>query len=177
MALHKNFENVIKKIGGVVLSEGDRFYKLVKGDAEVWVQVVANINEQYLLQIIEKDAIADKEPRNLARGTAFFIVANYIVAMGKTPSESQADGLQKALQSNLLVNAPFQAKTSRQGQELYETLIIRGYLPLYGVKDGEEKNNPKQIAIFRDFARQVLKTVVGVTPEEMTFTNTGVVFK
>lgn len=129
------------------------------------------------LDLFEKDAIADKEPRNLARAAAFFIMANYIVATGKTPSESQADGLQKALQSNLLANAPFQAKTARQRQELYETLIIHGYLPLYGVKDGEEKNNPKQVAMFRDFARQGLKTVVGVTPEEMTFTSAGVVFK
>lgn len=129
------------------------------------------------LDLFEKDAIADKEPRNLARAAAFFIVANHMVATGKTPAEDHVDAFQRVLQANLLSDRAFQAKNARERQELYETLIIHGYLPLYGVKDGEDRHNPKQVAMFRDFARQGLMTVVGVKPEEMTFTPTGVVFK
>lgn len=129
------------------------------------------------LELFEKDAVADREPRNVARAAAFFIVANYIVTTGTTPSEEHVDALQKALQDNLLVNPTFQAMAARQRQELYETLIIHGYLPLFGVRDGEEKKKPERVAMFRDFARQGLKAVIGATPEQMTFTDTGVVLK
>lgn len=57
LALHRNFENAIKKIGGTVTcSEGDgeSYYKIAKGGAEVWVHVSANINEQYMLMVVEK---------------------------------------------------------------------------------------------------------------------------
>ncbi len=129
------------------------------------------------LDLFEKDAAADREPRNLARAAAFFIVASHIAATGRTPAEAHVEALQKNLQANLLENAAFQAKTDRQRQELYETLIIHGYLPLYGVKQGREEKNPDQVARFQTFARQGLKTVLGATPEEMTFTPTGVVFR
>ncbi len=57
LALHRNFENAIKKIGGTPtsnLGDGDSYYKIAKGGAEVWVHVSANINEQYLLTVVEK---------------------------------------------------------------------------------------------------------------------------
>jgi outer membrane protein OmpA-like peptidoglycan-associated protein len=60
LALHRNFENAIKKIGGNVTSnggDGDSYYKIAKGGAEVWVHVSANINEQYLLTVVEKGAM------------------------------------------------------------------------------------------------------------------------
>jgi OOP family OmpA-OmpF porin len=60
VALHRNFENAIKKIGGALVGDsgdGDRHYKIVRADVEIWVDVGANINEQYLLQIVEKSAM------------------------------------------------------------------------------------------------------------------------
>jgi len=60
LALHRNFENAIKKIGGTPtsnLGDGDSYYKIAKGGAEVWVHVSANINEQYLLTVVEKGAM------------------------------------------------------------------------------------------------------------------------
>lgn len=53
----RNYENAIKKIGGVVTEgteDGELYLKLVKNGAEVWINVSMNIAEQYLLRIIEK---------------------------------------------------------------------------------------------------------------------------
>ena len=53
----RNYENAIKKIGGVVTEtteDGELYLKLVKDGAEVWINVSMNIAEQYLLRIIEK---------------------------------------------------------------------------------------------------------------------------
>jgi len=60
LTVHRNFENAIKKLGGTVtctLEDGESFYKIVKGGAEVWVHVSANINEQYYLAVVEKGAM------------------------------------------------------------------------------------------------------------------------
>ena len=53
----RNYENAVKKIGGVVTEsteDGELYLKLVKSGAEVWINVSMNIAEQYLLRIIEK---------------------------------------------------------------------------------------------------------------------------
>lgn len=125
------------------------------------------------LDAFEEDAIKDKEPRNLARAAAFFIVVNHMTATGKPPVEAHADGLQRALQQNLLHHGPFQAMGPRQRQDLYETLVILAYLPMVGVRDAEERKQPERVALFRDFARQGLKTLIGAAPEGMTFTASG----
>lgn len=57
LALHRNIQNALAKIGGVQVGnngEGDQYYKVAKGGAEVWVHVNAVIAEQYLLRIVEK---------------------------------------------------------------------------------------------------------------------------
>ncbi len=60
VALHRNFENAIKRIGGTVMSnsgDGDAYYRIAKDGAETWIHVSANIAEQYLLTIVEKGAL------------------------------------------------------------------------------------------------------------------------
>lgn len=57
LQVHRNFENAIKKIGGVVTDsgeDGESYLKVAKDGSEVRVNVSMNINEQYLLRIVEK---------------------------------------------------------------------------------------------------------------------------
>lgn len=129
------------------------------------------------LQAFEQDALADKEPRSVARAAAFFIVASHMTATGKTPKEAHIEAFQKALAANLLHHGPFQAMGPRQRQDLYETLVILAYLPLVGVRDAQERQQPARVALFRDFARQGLQTLLGTTPERMAFTETGLTFR
>jgi outer membrane protein OmpA-like peptidoglycan-associated protein len=67
LALHRNFENAIKKIGGTKTGddgEGDSFYRIEKGGAEVFVALSATINEQYLLRIVERGAMKQEVEAN-----------------------------------------------------------------------------------------------------------------
>ncbi len=60
VALHRNIQNALAKIGGVQVAnveQTDQYYKVAKDGAEVWVHVSANINEQYWLCIVEKGAM------------------------------------------------------------------------------------------------------------------------
>lgn len=60
VTLHRNIQNALAKIGGVQVGNvdgTDQYYKIAKDGAEVWVHVSANINEQYLLRIVEKGAM------------------------------------------------------------------------------------------------------------------------
>ena len=60
VALHRNIQNALAKIGGVQVGnngEGDQYYKVAKDGAEVWVHVNAVINEQYRLTLVEKGAM------------------------------------------------------------------------------------------------------------------------
>lgn len=61
VAVHRNFENAIAKIGGVVThrdDDGNLFLKVAKGGAETWIHVSAYISSQYFLWIVEKAPMA-----------------------------------------------------------------------------------------------------------------------
>lgn len=59
--LFRNYENAITKIGGTVLAvtdDGDAYMNVVKGDKEIWVHVSAYITSEWMLYIVEKQAMA-----------------------------------------------------------------------------------------------------------------------
>lgn len=58
LQIHRNYENAIRQIGGVVLYSDDEysFMKLVKGDKEIWVELTAYGPKPNLV-IIEKQAM------------------------------------------------------------------------------------------------------------------------
>ena len=114
---------------------------------------------------------------NVASAAAFFMAINYAVATGKEVPDNRVEALRDALQANLLTHEKFQAMNARKRQELHETLVIYAMLSQTGYREGEEKGDKQQMANFKDFARQSLKAVLGATPEEMVFTNTGLTFK
>ncbi|HNX96327.1 MAG TPA: hypothetical protein PKK12_01475 [Candidatus Aminicenantes bacterium] len=128
------------------------------------------------VEFFDAEAVKDKQPNNVARATAYFIAVNYMVATGKGVTEASAGALQRALQENLPGNGKFQAMTHRQRQELYESFVIFASLAYTGFQQGESQKKPQQMENFRAFARASLKAVLGASPEEMRFTETGLVF-
>lgn len=114
---------------------------------------------------------------NVASAAAFFMAINYSVATGKEVSDKRVEALRDALQANLLTHEKFQAMSASRRQELHETLVIYAMLSQTGYREGEEKGDKQQMANFKDFARQSLKAVLGATPEQMVFTDTGLTFK
>ncbi len=67
--------------------------------------------------------------------------------------------------------------TGKDGDGSYQALVVLAYLPMVGVRDAEERKQPERIGLFRAFARQWLKTLLGASPETMAFTETGLAFK
>lgn len=57
----RNYQNAITRIGGIVLStndEGDSYMKVAKDGKEIWVHVSAYITSEWMLYIVEKQAMA-----------------------------------------------------------------------------------------------------------------------
>ncbi|MBN1291749.1 MAG: OmpA family protein [Candidatus Latescibacteria bacterium] len=63
----RNYENAITKIGGKVLAsnfEGNSCMKVEKDGKEIWVHVYSDTETQYLLYIIEKEAMTQQVTAN-----------------------------------------------------------------------------------------------------------------
>jgi len=63
----RNYENAIKRIGGIVLKsdfEDASYMKLVKGGKEIWVEVRAGNGREPILIIIEKEAMTQEVVAN-----------------------------------------------------------------------------------------------------------------
>jgi OmpA-OmpF porin, OOP family len=62
LAIIRNHQDAIAKIGGTVLFEDQRYtwLKVVKDDKEIWAQVDTAWNKGYMLTIIEKKAMAQE---------------------------------------------------------------------------------------------------------------------
>ena len=65
----RNYENAVKKIGGTVLKtddEGNSYLKVVKDGKEVYAHVSAYITSEWMLYIVEKQAMAQDIVANAA---------------------------------------------------------------------------------------------------------------
>ena len=132
--------------------------------------------EQFL-DLFDHQIATGDDRRNLASAAAFFMVSHYGVATRREVGDRELNALRDALQLNLKLNKTFQGYSHRQRQELYESLVVFALLARYGFQDGEEKGDPEQMNRFRDFARECLKAVLGVSPEQMVFTASGLEFR
>jgi OOP family OmpA-OmpF porin len=59
----RNYQNAVTRIGGIVLStndEGDSYMKVAKDGKEIWVHVSAYITSEWMLYIVEKQAMAQE---------------------------------------------------------------------------------------------------------------------
>jgi len=60
LQLFRNYQNAMTKIGGALLStddDGNCYMKVVKDDKEIWVHISAYITSEWMLYIVEKQAM------------------------------------------------------------------------------------------------------------------------
>ncbi|MBN2430640.1 MAG: hypothetical protein JXQ27_04160 [Acidobacteria bacterium] len=110
---------------------------------------------------------------DLARAAALFVAGNYSVARAEEVTEAQTDALIQDMRDNLSLSDTFRMMDDAGRQRLYEALIIMGLFPPVGYQDGVEKNEPSQQEMFRELARENLKTLFGVAPEQIRITDAG----
>jgi outer membrane protein OmpA-like peptidoglycan-associated protein len=79
LQIFRNYQNAVTKIGGTVLSsddDGNSYMKVIKDGKEIWVHVSAYITSEWMLYIVEKQAMTQEI---VANAEAF---ANDIQATG-----------------------------------------------------------------------------------------------
>jgi len=136
-------------------------------------QQLARAFEEYLRNFDEQ-ARRDREPSNdISRAAAYFVMVNYYAATGREPTDAQADGAQATFRTGLTGNAEFGRMNDRDRQRLYESLVILGSLPLAGVVQADQDKDKEQEKMFREFARELIRTLLGVPVEKIRLTPTG----
>jgi hypothetical protein len=129
--------------------------------------------EEYLKNFDEQ-ARKDGEPANdVGRAAAFFVMVNYFAATGKEPTDVQADGAQAIFRAGLAENEGFARMPDRDRQKLYESLVILGSFPMAGVAQALQEKNRDQEKLFRGFAAELVKTLIGVPVEKVRLTRNG----
>ena len=126
------------------------------------------------LREFDEQARRDREPSNdVGRAAAFFVMVNYFAATGREPTDAQADGAQAIFRAGLIDNPGFARMGDRDRQRLYESLVILGSFPIAGVAQAEQAKNSGQAKMFRDFAAELVTTLIGVPVEKIRLTTTG----
>jgi hypothetical protein len=126
------------------------------------------------LRAFDDQARRDREPSNdVGRAAAFFVMVNYFAATGREPTDAQADGAQAIFRAGLAGNPGFAQMGDRDRQRLYESLVILGSFPLAGVVQAGQEKAAAQEKTFREFAAELVKTLIGVPAEKIRLTGTG----
>jgi hypothetical protein len=129
--------------------------------------------EQYLSDFDEQ-ARRDREPSyDVGRAAAFFVMVNYYAATGREPNDAQADGAQAIFRAGLAENDGFARMADRDRQRLYESLVILGTFPAAAVAQSAEARNRDQEKMFREFAAELVKTLIGIPVENIRLTKSG----
>jgi hypothetical protein len=136
-------------------------------------QALAEAFDGYLRDF-DDQARRDREPRHdVGRAAAFFVMVNYFAATGREPTDAQADGAQATFRAGLIDNPSFARMADRDRQRLYESLVILGSFPIAGVAQATQAQNKEQEKMFRDFAAELVKTLIGVPVEKIRLTKSG----
>lgn len=126
------------------------------------------------LRDFDEQARKDRKPSNdVARAAAFFVMVNYFAATGNEPTDAQADGADAVFRAGLAESEAFARLGDRDRQRLYEVLVILGTFPLAAAVQSAHTGKAAQEQMFRDFARELVTTLLGVPVEKIQLTATG----
>jgi len=75
----------------------------------------------------------------------------------------------------LAASEDFRRSSNAERQGLYETLVMLATLPLAGHQEGLETGDAATQATYQALAGDLLTTLFEVSPDDLTFTATGVI--
>lgn len=127
------------------------------------------------ITLFEEAARGAGRPNNVAMAVAYMIAANYSVYTGGLDvSEEAFDTLWRAVNQMYAESPDFARSSHRDRQSLYETAVMYATLPLMGYQQALEENDASSANMYRQFSAQVLRSVLGMEPDRIEFTATGV---
>lgn len=123
-----------------------------------------------------EDAARDAgRPNNAAMAITYMIAANYAVYTGGLEVSDEAfETLWGAVHQMLAESLEFRRSSDRSRQSLYETAVMMATLPLMGYLQAVEAGDAGSAAMYQEFAGRVLSSSLGVAPDKVLFTATGV---
>jgi hypothetical protein len=143
---------------------------LSKNPAEVR-ELVAAFNEGF--GAFESEAKRLGRPHNVAMAFAYLVGVCYMVHHGVEPSETALMNLQANSDAAFGSLEGFKSLQGPDQQKMYETFVLMATLPLMGYTVATAQNDKKLLATYREAAGVALESVLGVRPDRLKFTDTG----
>jgi hypothetical protein len=112
-------------------------------------------------------------PNNVAMAFTYLVGVCYMVHYGEEPTEAALMNLQANSDAAFGSSAAFQALNSQERQKLYETFVLMATLPLAGYVVAVEENDQALLQTYREIAGVALESALGVRPDRLRFTATG----
>ncbi|MCA3253230.1 MAG: DUF6683 family protein [Pseudomonadota bacterium] len=121
----------------------------------------------------ESEARRLGRPNNVAMAFAYLVGVCYMVHHGLEPSEAALLNLQANSDAAFGSLDNFKALKDPEQQKLYESFVLMATLPLMGYTVAVAQNDRTLLATYREAAGAALETVLGVRPDRLKFTATG----
>jgi hypothetical protein len=110
----------------------------------------------------------------VARATTFLFITSYYAYAGGHPlTDKQATALREQLQSALREDQNFQSMSNRDKQQMYETMAIMGGFVMITKTAADQRGDKEAAGEIRQFAKQNLEGLLGVSAERLAFTEHG----
>ncbi|MBD1859229.1 MULTISPECIES: DUF6683 family protein [Leptolyngbya] len=137
--------------------------------------IVSQLNETFIggFTAFEQEAKRLGRPNNVAMAFTYLVGVCYMVHYGEEPSETALMNLQANVDAAFGSSATFKALNSQERQKLYETFVLMATLPLAGYTVATEEKDQELLETYRSIAGVSLETALGVRPDRLRFTATG----
>ncbi|MCS7067996.1 DUF6683 family protein [Meiothermus sp.] len=112
-------------------------------------------------------------PHNVAMAFTYLVGVCYLVHYGEEPTEAALLNLQANTDAAFGASEAFRRLTDGERQRMYEAFVLMATLPLLGYTVAVQENDPKLLEDYREIAGVALEATLGVRPERLKFTPTG----
>lgn len=129
------------------------------------------------LKLYEDEAKKQGKPNNIAMAFTYLVGVCYLVYSGEEPSEASLEALQASVDEVFGSSPEFKQASQKERQTLYELFVLLATLPLAGYSVATEQNDAELMKSYQQIAGGLLEVVLGVKPERVKFTATGLVIR
>lgn len=147
------------------------FVRSLSSDPALIREMTTAFNEAF--KAFEAEAKRLGRPNNVAMAFTYLVGVCYMVHYGEEPSETALMNLQANTDAAFGSSAAFKALSSQDRQKLYEAFVLMATLPLLGYTVATEQNDQKLLQTYREIAGVALESALGVRPDRLKFTATG----
>lgn len=148
-----------------------QFARSLSNDPTIVSELTTAFTEGF--RAFEEEARRLGHPNNVAMAFTYLVGVCYMVYYGKEPTEVALMNLQANTDAAFGSLVNFKSLNNQDRQKLYETFVLMATLPLTGYLVATEQNDQELLQTYREIAAVALETALGVRPDRLEFTMTG----